>query len=150
MDTTTTTKKWQPDGKKVKSKTITENSTFLQKKSQQYQKSHCPFWVSGVGGWGCKFRTLYKSLLLWGVHLGWYTFSWCTQLEKNWKLPSLLEQSHFESGSPLQPSLHSQSGCPLTMPWNNCMHINSWTFLYLANGIFATVWHAFLIHTNRW
>ena len=25
-------------------------------------------------------------------------------------------QSHFLNGSPLHPSLHSQSGCPLTMP----------------------------------
>ena len=40
-------------------------------------------------------------------------------MEKIWKLPSLLEQSHFESGSPLQPSLHSQSGWPLTMAWSN-------------------------------
>ena len=44
-------------------------------------------------------------------------------------------QSHFLNGSPLHPSLHLQSGCPLTMPWNNCMPNNSWTFFVPCN------WH---------
>ena len=47
------------------------------------------------------------------------------------KMKILPEQSHFLNGSPLQPSLHSQSGFPLTMPWSNCMHNNSWTFFTL-------------------
>ena len=67
------------------------------------------------------------------------------------KMKILPEQSHFVNGSPLQPSLHSQSAWPNTMPWSNCMHNNSWTFLYLAIGIFTTrARQAFLIHTNRW
>ena len=136
-------RKWQRKRWSAQVNSVTEPKFDLQEWTT--------FSIFQISTWRCEGFLLCKrskSTIYWdNIASIWKYLEFC-----RWsKLKILPEQSHFANGSPAQPSLHSQSGCPLTMPWSNCMHNNSWTFLYLAMGIFATrALQAFLIHTNRW
>ena len=102
-----------------------------------------------ISTWRCEGFLLCKrskSTIYWdNIASIWKYLEFC-----RWsKLKILPEQSHFANGSPAQPSLHSQSGCPLTMPWSNCMHNNSWTFFVPCNWHFRHKSLAHIPHSHQ-